>query len=502
MNQTQEIEIFSTGMTTDLRKVIRVNRKILRPFQSIQHFDVYSDRLIPKRDWVLDSTATANVLTRFAFFDDLSGYTLWGLGLDGSSHCSLLKKDNTNPFTGSWVTPANGTTTTTGGIPNTSIGNPWLFGYKGYLYFPSNYTASGLNPVLNRYQVTTATMTEHWQTGLGAMTVMPVIHPRTGAAYFFSGNSVYEVDPTGTWVGLVQQLPANMTITSAAPSGNNLAIGAAPLNGNDNSTVYLWDLSVTSSPTSINFTESIDWGKGVLSHLSYVLGTLIGVSEEQLDQSYSINKGRMVARTYSGTVAQEANYIKVDTTVSVPIAATNYQDGEKLFFPASMPLLTDQRIGIWSVDGSGNFSIDAIGPTAEAGHRINGLYRLGKAWFVAFDDGNVYRTNDQASFTLPAIMETVVYGDRINSSQFVGATVTFEALTSGQSVTLKYKLPEDTSWQLMGTQSTVGVRQLQVLGTSLKVAPRFTEYQFRVETNAVLTGLAWTTEPYDTNIYG
>jgi hypothetical protein len=488
MNTTQEIEIFSTGMTTDLRKVIRVNRKILRPFQSLQHFDVYADRLVPKRDWVLDSGATSNQLTRFMYFDDISGYTLWGLGLNGSNHCSLLKKDNTNPFAGVWNTPANGITTAI------SSGNAFLFGYKGYLYFPST---NGLN----RYQVATTTMTEGWQAG--TFTVAPVIHPRTGAAYFFAGNSVHEVDPTGTWVGLVQQLPANMVITSAVPLGNNLAIGAAPLNGNDNSTTYLWDLSVTSSPTSINFTESIDFGKGQLAHLTNILGTLVGVSQEQLDQPQSINKGRMVARVYSGTVAQEANYLKADALVSVPIAATNYQDGEKLFFPASMPFNGDSRIGIWSVDGSGNFAIDAIGPTAEAGHRVVGLYRFGKAWFVAFDDNNVYRTNDQVSFITPAILETTIYGDRFNSCQFAGATVSFEKLTSGQSVTLKYKLPEDTAWTLMGTQSTAGKRELEVLATAIKQSPTLNEYQFRVESiGAIITGLSWETENFDTNTYG
>ena len=488
MNQTQEIEIFSTGMTTDLRKVIRVNRKILRPFQSLQHFDVYSDRLVPKRDWVLDSTATTNKLTRFSFFDDVSGYTLWGLGVNGTSRCLLLKKDNTNPFTGVWNTPSNNVTTAA------SSSNAFLFGYKGYLYFPSS---NGLN----RYQVSTSTMTEGWQSG--TFTVAPVIHPRTGAAYFFTGNSIYEVDPTSTWVGLVQQLPANMTITTASIQGNNLAIGAAPLNGNDNSTVYLWDLSVTSSPTSINFTESIDWGKGQLAHLSYILGNLVGISQEGIDQQQSINKGRMVSRTYSSTVAQEVNYIKADAVIAAPIVATNYQDGEKLFFPASMPLLTDQRIGIWAVDGSGNFTIDAIGPTAEAGQRIVGLYRLGKAWFVAFGDGNVYRTNDQASYTVAAIMETTVYGDRFNTSQLVGANVGFEKLTSGQSVTLKYKLPEDTSWTLMKTLSTAGARELEALGTAMKQDSPFNEYQFRIESvGATITGLSWTTEDFDTNTYG
>lgn len=487
MNQTQEIEIFSTGMTTDLRKIIRVNRKILRPFQSLQHFDVYPDRLVPKRDWVLDATATGSKITRFNYFDDASVYTLWGLGLDSGNHCSLLKKDDASPFSGVWNAAANGITS------SVSNGNAFLFGYKGYQYFPS---VAGLN----RYNVSSNVMTEGWQTI--SPTVMPVIHPRTGAAYFFAANNVYEVDPTGTWVGLVQSLPANMTITSASPLGNNLAIGASPLNGYGSSTTYLWDLSVTSAPTSINFTESIDWGTGQLMHITQILGNLVGISNEQVDHDYGTNKGRMVARVYAGSVAQEANYITADALAAVPIAPTYFADSDKLYFPASMPFKGDTRIGIWSVDRSGTFTIEAVGPTAEAGQRIVGLYRLGKAWFVVFADNNVYRTNDQASYTTTSILETTVYGDRINSSQFVGATVSFEALTSGQSVTLKYKLPEDTSWQTMGTQSTVGQRQLQVLGTSFKVPPRFTEYQFRIESvGAIITGLSWTTEPFDTNIY-
>ena len=491
MNQTQEIEIFSTGMTTDLRKIIRVNRKILRPFQSLQHFDVYSDRLVPKRDWVLESGAVTNLISRWTYFDDGAGnYALWGLGLDGSNHVQLLHKP-AGSFTGNWSTA----TVTTG--TNVTNGNNWLFGYKGYLYFTSTYNGS---PALNRYNVSANILTENWQSFSQAST-MPVIHPRTGAAYFFSGNNVYELDPTSTWVGIVQSLPSYMTITAANPQGNNLAVGAAPVNGYDNSFVYLWDLSVTSSPTSINFTESIDWGKGQLMHLAQIEGVLVGISNEQVDHDYGINKGRVVCRTYTSSVAQETNYLTADALTSTPIAPTYLTDGTKLYFPASIPFKGDSRIGIWSVDKGGTFTIEAIGPVTEAGQHITGLYRLGKAWFITFLDGNVYRTNDQASYTLPAIMETVVYGDRINSSQFVGATVSFEALTSG-SVTLKYKLPEDTAWQLMGTQSTVGQRQLQVLGTASKMAPRFTEYQFRIETTAVLTGFSWTTEPFDTNLYG
>src|ERR1700709_2410942 len=103
MNQTQEIEIFSTGMTTDLRKVIRVNRKILRPFQSLQHFDVYPDRLVPKRDWAADTGAVTTHISRFCYFDDVSGnYSLYGLGLDGSNHVQLNRKAS-GFFTGGWL---------------------------------------------------------------------------------------------------------------------------------------------------------------------------------------------------------------------------------------------------------------------------------------------------------------------------------------------------------------------------------------------------------------
>lgn len=490
MNQTQEIEIFSTGMTTDLRKVIRVNRKILRPFQSLQHFDVYPDRLVPKRDWVVDTVAAGNKISRWNYFDDGSGnYALWGLGLDGSNHVQLLRKP-AGSFTGGWSTPTNGVATS-----SATSGNPFIFGYKGYQYFMTSFG-------LARYNVNTAVMTDAWQAAFSS-SVMPVIHPRTGAAYFFSANSVYELDPSGTWVGVVQTLPSTMIITSASPVGNNLAIGASPLNGYDNSFVYLWDLSVTGSTSSINFTESIDWGKGQLMHLTQIEGILVGISNEQIDQDYGISKGRMVARTYSGTVAQETNYITADSLASTPIAPTYFADGVKLYFPASIPFKGDARIGIWSVDRSGNFAIEAIGPVVEAGQRITGLYRLGKAWFVTFLDGNVYRTNDQASYTLPAVLETTVYGDRFNSCQFAGATVSFEKLTAGQSVSLKYKLPEDTTWISMGTQSTVGRRELEVLGTTLKQSVPINEYQFRAESiGAIITGLSWETEPFDTNTYG
>src|ERR1700712_4179516 len=128
MNQTQEIEIFSTGMTTDLRKVIRVNRKILRPFQSLQHFDVYPDRLVPKWDWVADSNAVTNHISRFNYFDDgSSNYALWGLGLDNSNHVQLLHKSS-GTFTGGWSTAIVASSSATSG-------NPFLFGYKGYQYF-------------------------------------------------------------------------------------------------------------------------------------------------------------------------------------------------------------------------------------------------------------------------------------------------------------------------------------------------------------------------------
>lgn len=474
-------------MTTDLRKVIRVNKKILRPFQSLQHFDIYPDRLVPKRDWVLDTTATTNKLTRFTFFDDLSGYTLWGLGMSGTK--ALLQKKTSPSLTAAWTSVSNGTTA--GNVSS----NPFLFGFAGYLYFM-------VNGGLGRYNVASATLTEPWKTLSPVNVAKPVFHSRSGYAYFFFDDGVYRLDASDNWVK-VQVVPTGFYITSARPAGNNLAIGCAPLNGYGDSFTYLWDLGETTLPAYNTFSEAIRWGRGKLLHLDYQLGVLVGVSNEQIDNDISVGKGRMVAGIYRGVTAQEASYITADTTQATPIGTDDFSDAETLYFPASMPFKGIVRTGIWSVNANGTFSIDAIGPSAEAGHQITGLYRWGKSWFVAFDDNNVYRTNDQASNTVAAIMETTVYGDRMNSSQFVGATISFEALTTGQSVTLKYKHPEDTSWTTMKSQSTVGQRQLQAIGTNLAQAPVFTEYQWRVESiGAIITGLAWTTEANDQNIYG
>lgn len=502
-NHTQQIEIFSTGMSFDLRKIIRVNRRILRPFQSLQHFDVYPDRLVPKRDWVAETTNFPGGVTkvaRFEYFDDVSAgtYTLWGLGLTTGTFPTLIKKQ-VDPITGAWTSVGNGVSASGQGF----LSNPWLFGHKGYLYYMTN-------SALARYNVTTGVRTDNFQAftiGTTTNTCKPVIHPRTGSAYFAIDNSLYQVDPTGTWVGLVQTLPSDKVIVSMTPYGNTLAIGTYSTNSFVRSTTYLWDLTVTASPTSINFQESIDWGIGNIKHIANLFGTLVGITDEFLSaNTASLNKGKFTARVYSGSTAQEVNYLRQDLAslliTNGSIENTSYSDGEKLYFAGSIPLPGQFFTGIWSIDRGGAFLLEATVPAAEIGNRIAGIYRVGYVWFLTFTNGNTYRTSTQTSTTLPSIMETAIYGDRFNSNQFFGATVSFEPLTSGQSVTLKYKLPNDTAWKLMKSQAVVGATQIQALGTNLNQSPTFNEYQFRVESlGAPITGLSWTTEGFDTNIY-
>ena len=483
--------MFVTGMTTDLRRIIRINRRIMRPFQSFQNFDVYPDRLVPKRDWVSDATATTNKLTRFVYADNVGGgYTLWGLGLDGSGHPLLLKK-STNPLTDAWLTPTNNVCANAAGI----LSNAWLFAYQGYLYFPSN-------GAISRYNIATATMTSNWQTISPTNTAMPVIHPRSGNAYFFFDTGVYRLDPSSNWV-LAQQVPANMYITSGTHLGNNLAIGTAPLNNQSHSAVYLWDLGETTLPIANTFSETIDWGIGTLMHLANIHGYLVGVSNEYMDNATSINKGRMVSRVYSGSTAQETSYLTVDNTVSGPISASYFVDTEKLYFPAAHTFKGDARVGIWSLTQAGTFAIELTEPTTTSAQRFTSCFRLGAAWFIARNDNSVFRQNDQASFTNTSIVETAVYGNRFNGTQFFGSQVAFEPLTSGQSVMMKYRPVGTNTWTLMKTENKVGNTNLQAISTSIKQAPLLSEYQFRVESiGATITGITWETEAYDTNIYG
>src|SRR6185295_16978423 len=90
---------------------------------------------------------------------------------------------------------------------------------------------------------------------------------------------------------------------------------------------------------------------------------------------------------------------------------------------------------------------------------IQSFGSAGNFFFIAYNaDGSIDKTDDAANYTFTSILETQIvdFGDIDPDKTLLTFKISFVKLTSGQSVVLKYKVDDQTSWTTVGSYSTVG----------------------------------------------
>lgn len=279
--------------------------------------------------------------------------------------------------------------------------------------------------------------------------------------YLPYNNILVRVYPSGTVQDQVLKLPTNLKITSICNFGNYLAIGCSPIASfNGVSKVYLWNL------TSPDVQESIDWGEGDLRVLENIEGMLIGITDRYLNNATGAGRGSMIIQGYTGGVPQVLKEVFTKKLNGIVMPLSKAVKNNRLFFAAKIMTNdagTEYNEGIWSF-GRKNISYPYALTCDFISENINtsGIQAFGSAanfFFITHsNDGSIDKTNDTATYAFTSIVETQIYdfGDADSDKRLDAFRVSVRKLVSGESVTVKYKVDDATSWTTIGTLSTVG----------------------------------------------
>jgi hypothetical protein len=505
---TQKIANFSGGLLEDKRQQSSSH------FSITKHFDTftYGTKLLPhyKTETAYSTVSLATLkLVKFLYAQNQTTgiFRLYGLGVkSATTNAKLFRLDidgTINLDTEDWTACTNG---------ESAVGNRsqnMFFYYKGFIYTFTSTTA------LNRFDTLEAAVwVDAWQSiATTTNAIQPVHHPSDDIAYFFSDTHIYSYDGS-TWTDALT-LPTDQQIVAACAFGNYLAVGTITKGNLElRSTVYLWDRN--SSLTTL--TQRLDFGPGKLTHLANLNNRLIGVMSYYLENSYGLRRGRVYIKQASGEFAVTLNTLTADNDAATGLLAQTFViKDNKLYFPMSVPLNTDARLGIWAVDEHGRAALDAIEEQATS---YDGIYLAGNMWWIAHSaNGSVTHTDDDRAYstTLPSIYETLILstiyvtnrGAIIENNnvikKLVGVTAKYEPLPAGGQIILKYRKDGATAWTTIFTDSTAtsnGHSSVNIESTGANF-PEYYEIEFRIESTggAVYLGLEYKAETLAKTVY-
>lgn len=306
--------------------------------------------------------------------------------------------------------------------------------------------------------------------------------------YLPYNNIIVRVYPSGTVQDQALKLPTNIKITSLTNYGNYLAIGCAPKNSyNGTSKVYLWNL------TSPDITEVIDWGEGDLRILESIEGMLVGITDRYLNNATGAGRGSLIIQGYSGGVPQVLKEVFTAKLTNIAIPLQKATKNNRVFFVAKIftnDTGTEYNEGIWSF-GRKNASYPYALTCDYVDSTINtsGIQSMGSAanyFFLTHSgDGSISKTNDTATYTETSILETQIinFGDYDADKRLDSVKISCRKQASGESIVIKYKVDDATSWTTIGTYDTDGglshtFRLEELASVSFKSGR---EFKFRIE---------------------
>lgn len=328
--------------------------------------------------------------------------------------------------------------------------------------------------------------------------------------YIFYNNIVVRIYPSGTVQDQALKLPTNLKITSACNFGNYMAIGCSPTSVyNGVSKVFLWNLY------SPDVQEVIDWGEGELRVLENVEGMLVGITDRYLNSASGAGRGSLIVQGYSGGSPQVLKEVFTEKLNSITMPNYKAVKNNRLFFSAKIMknaagTLYDE--GIWSFGRKNSqyafaLSLDYVCSDITTSG-IQSFGSAGNFFFISHSgDGSVSKTNDSAVYTEPSILETQVlnFGTIDSDKRLDAFKVTFRKLASGESVVLKYKVDDATSFTTIGTFDTDDAlshtfTQEELAGVAFKSGR---EFKFRIESTGGAEITSWVAVATTmSNVYG
>lgn len=477
---------FFGGIEDDIRK------PSVSGFAITKHFDIFSNphRLTPYRSLEADTETSVSTtdLKQYLVRDFVYATTsakLYGLGQTGAGLTKILQKADAT--SGLWTTPASSE-------GNGAVWNGCFFEYKDYLWGFQGTTSlfkwgllSGTPSITNAAATVGATITS----------VANGVIAADGNAYLAYNNVVVRIAPAGTITDSAKTVPDTYKITSLTNYGSYLAIAASPKSTyNGQSKVFIWNLS------SDLFAETIDWGEGELRILELVEGMLVGVTDLYLNNSTGAGRGSMIVKGYTGGSAQVMKEIFTEALTGKTIPTSKVVKNGRLFWAAKIMTNsagTEYDEGLWSFgrkNSAYNFALtlDIVCEEADT-DGIQGFGSAANFFFIAHsNDGSISKTNDSSTFTYTSIYESQILniGDPCLTKQLNQFTFYTVPLSSGASVTAKYRIDDETSFTTIGTYSTAGgiSRDLFSNENTGVDFPTFQEIQIRLESTggAEITG--------------
>jgi hypothetical protein len=480
------INNFFGGIEDDIRKLTQ------NGFSITKHFDIFSNpqRLTPYRSLEADTetSVSSTDLKQYLVRDFVYATTsakLYGLGQTGAGLTKIVYKDDAT--TGLWTLPASSE-------GNGAVWNGCFFEYKDYLWGFQGSTSlfkwgllSGAPSITNAAASVGATITS----------VANGVIAADGNAYLAYNNVIVRIAPAGTITDSAKTVPDTYKITSLTNYGSYLAIAASPKSTyKGESKVFIWNLS------SDLFAETIDWGEGELRVLENVEGMLVGVTDLYLNNSTGAGRGSMIIKGYSGGSAQVLKEIFTQALTGKTIPTSKVIKNNRLFWAAKIMTNTAGTTyveGLWSFGRKNStypfaITLDIVCEEADT-DGIQGFGSAANFFFIAHSlDGSVSKTNDSATYTYTSVYESQIFnmGDVCLDKSLNQFTVYTAPLINSGSVTVKYRVDEETSYTTIGTFSTAGgiARDFFSIESSDTAFPKFKEIQFRIESTsgAEITG--------------
>lgn len=279
--------------------------------------------------------------------------------------------------------------------------------------------------------------------------------------YIFYNNIVVRIYPSGTVQDQALKLPTNLKITSATNFGNYLAIGCSPTSiYNGVSKVFLWNLY------SPDVQEVIDWGEGELRVLGNVEGMLVGITDRYLNNASGAGRGSLIVQGYTGGSPQVLKEVFTEKLNGITMPLSKAVKNNRLFFSAKIMTNTAGTTydeGIWSFGRKNanypySLSLDYISENISTSG-IQSFGSAGNFFFIAHSgDGSVDKINDTATYSFTSILETQVlnFGSTELDKRLESFKVSARKQAAGESIILKYKVDDATSWTTIGTWDTDG----------------------------------------------
>ncbi len=487
---------FDGGRSKDTRKAAP------NEFALVQHFDVSQPhKLIPYRDMETEGSLTAYAIKSVCLFtDSAASQKYFALGnVSGQTYPQILEKTT---LAGTFATSASGN-----GAAGTVLAHT-LLGYKqtNKLIFEkvsgSTVIIDSYDPATDTYASTVGTISDYAETGIYPR---PFVHPLDDTAYICAGQTVAKLDGS-TFTASAVTIPAYYNITDHCDYGPFNAIIVAPIDMGGSSKLFLWgrDTSI------VEMDEAIDLGSGAAMVVGNVQGRLITISAPATSAGTAVDFYPTITfREYAGGQPNVVHELRWEGSGTPTLLLKNLKTkkGDDMLFALSIYLENKTVNQVWrcGYNSMGQFFVcpDVLpnNDTALTGN-IDGLDTIADVTFVAFNgDGSLMRTNDAASFTATSIFESETFRSGLNET-IVGSSVHFEPLPSGATVTLKYRVNENTSWTTMKSYTTQNGMRMDATSDEFTTKDG-KEWHFRIESTggAVILGFEAYTKPKNDRPY-